>query len=340
MSMVQANAPTPARIFRTLTAFHETAALKAAIELDLFTAIAERHLTIPDIAGRIGASEKGTRVLCDTLVVLEFLTKDGSQYGLAPDSAMFLDRRSPAYIGVASEFLVDESQRTGAYDLLTEAVRKGGAAFSEEGTVSRENPVWLTFARSMAPIMAMPAELLASRLGADAGGPMSVLDIAAGHGLYGIALARHNPQAMVTAVDWKFVLEAALENATAAGVTDRYRTIAGSAFEVDFDGTYDVVLLTNFLHHFDEERCVGLLRKVHGVMKPGGRIAILEFVPNDDRVSPPMDAMFSLIMLATTGHGDAYTFAEFDRMLRAAGFSGAELIELSPLPQRVVIGSR
>jgi 2-polyprenyl-3-methyl-5-hydroxy-6-metoxy-1,4-benzoquinol methylase len=327
--------PNPARIFRTLTAFHETAALKAGIELELFTAIAEGHATVGDLAKRIGASEKGTRVLCDSLVVMEFLTKQDGRYGLAKDTAVFLDKRSPAYLGASSEFLVDESQRTGAYELLTEAVRKGGAAFSEEGTVSRENPVWLTFARTMAPIMAPAAQLLAGRVGGGSG-PLSVLDIAAGHGLFGIAFASRNPQAIVTGVDWKFVLDAALENATAAGVIDRYRTIPGSAFEVDFGGPYDVTLLTNFLHHFDEDTCVGLLTRLHAATKPGGTVAILEFVPNADRVTPPWDALFALIMLASTGHGDAYTFDDLARMCRKAGYEDAELITLDPLPQRVV----
>ena len=331
--------PNPARIFRTLTAFHETAALKAGIELELFTAIADGHVTAADLARTVGASEKGTRILCDSLVVLEFLTKRDGRYGLAQDAAVFLNKRSSAYVGAAAEFLVDESQRTGAYELLTEAVRKGGAAFSEEGTVSRENPVWLTFARTMAPLMVPASQLLAARVGRESG-PLSVLDIAAGHGLFGIAFATRNAQATVTGVDWKFVLEAALENAARAGVADRYRTIPGSAFEVELGGPYDVALLPNFLHHFDEQTCVGLLKRLHAAMTPGATLAILEFVPNEDRVSPPWDAMFALIMLASTGHGDAYTFQDLSRMCQAAGFERAELITLDPLPQRVVVAGK
>jgi 2-polyprenyl-3-methyl-5-hydroxy-6-metoxy-1,4-benzoquinol methylase len=144
----------------------------------------------------------------------------------------------------------------------------------------------------------------------------------------------------VTAVDWGFVLEAALENAAAAAVSARYRTIPGSAFEVDYLDTYDTVLVTNFLHHFDEDTCVGLLRRLRAAMSPGARVAVLEFVPNPDRISPPWDAMFALIMLATTAHGDAYTYEELDRMLRKAGFDRSELVQLTPLPQRVVVGYR
>ena len=136
------------------------------------------------------------------------------------------------------------------------------------------------------------------------------------------------------------VLKVARENAAAAGVSDRYRTLPGSAFEVNFDGPYDVVLLTNFLHHFDVATCEGLLKRLHAATRPDARVAVLEFVPNDDRVTPPNDAMFALTMLATTGHGDAYTHKEFDSMLRNAGFARSALIELSPLPQRVVVGHR
>ena len=99
-----------------------------------------------------------------------------------------------------------------------------------------------------------------------------------------------------------------------------------------------MVLVTNFLHHFDVTTCDAVLKRLQAVMRPGARAAILEFVPNDDRVSPPNDAMFAVTMLATTGHGDAYTQKEYDSMLRNAGLARSELIELTPLPQRVVVG--
>jgi 2-polyprenyl-3-methyl-5-hydroxy-6-metoxy-1,4-benzoquinol methylase len=96
------------------------------------------------------------------------------------------------------------------------------------------------------------------------------------------------------------------------------RHAAGSAFEVDFGGPYDAVLLTNFLHHFDQPACVDLLKKVHGALRPGGRAATLEFVPNEDRVSPPMPAAFSMTMLTSTAAGDAYTLSELTAMYHQA----------------------
>ena len=176
-----------------------------------------------------------------------------------------------------------------------------------QGAVEPENPAWVEFAHSMAPMMAPMAAPLGAIVLEGLRGPVSVLDIAAGHGLFGIEVARQNPEARVVAVDWAAVLEVARANARKAGVHDRYETRAGSAFEVEFGGPYDIVLLTNFLHHFDPPTCVGLLKKVRAALKPGGRVAALEFVPNEDRVSPPMAASFSLTMLATTTAGDAYT---------------------------------
>jgi ubiquinone/menaquinone biosynthesis C-methylase UbiE len=333
-----AQQPTPERIFATFTAYQQTEALQAAIELDLFTGIGEGKQTIEQLALHCQASERGIRILGDYLALMGFLTKDGGRYALAPDAAAFLDRRSPAYFGSAGTFL-NSPMLTRSFAVLTAAVRKGGTAADELGSVAPEHPVWVDFARAMAPMMAMPAELLAGLLDA-AGRPGKVLDVAAGHGLFGIALARQNPQTVITALDWPAVLAVAEENARAAGVSERYRLLPGSAFEVDYGTGYDLVLLTNFLHHFDVPTCEGLLRKVHAALAPGGRAAALEFVPNDDRVSPPGTAGFSLIMLATTPAGDAYTFAEFDRMFRTAGFSATEFHPLPPSPEQVVIAHR
>jgi hypothetical protein len=114
----------------------------------------------------------------------------------------------------------------------------------------------------------------------------------------------------------------------------------GSAFEVDYGSGYDLVLLTNFLHHFDVATCESLLRKVHASLAEGGRAVTLEFVPNDDRVTPPQAAAFSMMMLGMTPAGDAYTFAELDQMFRNTGFTSSELHELPPTIQRVVISHK
>jgi 2-polyprenyl-3-methyl-5-hydroxy-6-metoxy-1,4-benzoquinol methylase len=336
MSTTAPHAPSPALIFETLNAYQRSGALHAAIELDLFTAIAEGNTSARMIAERIKASIKGTRVLCDYLTVMGFLNKQRDDYSLGSDSSVFLNRHSPAYIGSISRFL-GNAEGLEAFKDIAAIVRKGGTVMGQEGMESAENPVWVEFARSMAPLTTIPAQLIADLIGAKDGSKWKVLDIAAGHGIFGIAIAKNNPNAEIVAVDWASVLDVADENARSAGGADRFRKIPGSAFEVDFESGYNIVLITNFLHHFDIATNEGLLRKVHAAMAPGGRAVTVEFIPNEDRVSPPMDATFSMVMLGATAGGDAYTFSEYDRMFRSAGFSRNELRELAPSPQRVIV---
>src|ERR1044072_3779626 len=286
MTTPSAKQPSPQLFFQTINAYQQTEALKAAIDLEVFTAIAEGNTTAADIAKRCKASEKGIRVLCDYLTIMGMLTKENNKYALTLDSSVFLDKHSPAYLGGATEFLCDPMLTEPSRN-MTEAVRRGGTTLDGEGTVSHDNPVWVKFARAMAPMMAMPAQLMAKLVDPQADRKLKILDIAAGHGLFGLAFATNNPQAEITALDCSNVLGVAKENAAKAGVTDRYKTIPGSAFDVDFGTGYDLVLLTNFLHTFDPPTHETLLRKVHAALADAGRAASLEFVPNEDRVTPP-----------------------------------------------------
>ncbi|HYO80012.1 MAG TPA: class I SAM-dependent methyltransferase [Bryobacteraceae bacterium] len=329
--------PNPGLIFDTINAYQKSAALASAIELDLFTAVAAGHRTAEDIANATGASLRGVRVLCDYLAINGFLIKSDRQYALAPETGMFLDRNSPAYFGGAVQFMLDP-RLTEPYRNLTEVVRSGRTTMPDEGTVSPEHPLWVVFARQMAPMIHPTAHELADKL--DGRGPMRVLDLAAGHGLFGIAIAARNPEATVTALDWGGVLEVANENAARFGVSDRHSRIAGDAFTTDFGGPYDLVLVTNFFHHFDQAACEQLMRKVLSCLAPGGRCITLDFVPNEDRISPAIAASFALMMLGTTVAGDAYTFGEYENMFKNAGFSRSEFVALQRAPQSLVISYR
>jgi len=328
---------TPTVVFENLQAFQRTAALKAAIELDVFRAVGQGPGDVASIARHTHASERGIRILCDYLVVIELLQKVDGRYQHTPSSAAFLDPSSPNCLASIAGFLSNPALRE-PYEHLTDIVRSGRTALPGEGSVEPENPIWVLFAQSMAPMMAPLAGPLGRVVLDGRGGPMKVLDIAAGHGLFGIEVAKQNAQAHVTGLDWAPVLRVAVENARKAGVQDRYEMLPGSAFGVDFGGPYDAVLLTNFLHHFDAETCVALLNKVRASLKPGGCAATLEFVPNEDRVSPPMPAAFSMTMLVTTPAGDAYTFRELADMYTRAGFTNITAHPVPMSPHTIVTG--
>jgi len=338
-SASQSPKPSPEHIFDVLTAFQNSAALKAAIELDIFTAIAEGADRANAIAERVNASERGVRILCDYLTIQGLLTKGGNCYALTQESAIFLNRRSPGYMGTVAGFLVSERSKK-QFDLLTEAVRRGGTVAAQGDNTKPNDELWVSFARSMAPLTTGSAAFIAELIGVKERMPSKVLDVAAGHGMFGITIAKENPNAQIVALDWAPVLQVARENAEHAGVTSQVTFRPGSAFETEFGEGYDAVLLTNIFHHFDPPACEKLMRCVHAALKPAGRAITLEFVPNEDRVTPPLAAGFSLIMLAATDSGDAYTLSEYEKMFANAGFRRTTLHPVPDMPQQVLVSEK
>ena len=311
--------PSPDLFFDTLTAYQKTAALKAAVDLNLFTSLADAPATAAQVAKACNAAERGVRILCDHLTVQGFLQKSGDKYNLTLDSSVFLSRKSPGYAGAAVDFLLSDHLTT-AFKHLTDSVRKGGTAEPQWGSITPEHPMWLTFAQTMGGLMTRAAEGLAELLSLDQSRSTKVLDVSASHGMWGIAFAKKNPRTHLVALDWPGVLQITTKNAQAAGIADRFSTLAGSAFEVEPGKDYDIVLIPNFLHHFNQAECVQFLKRCHTALRSGGCVAIVEFVPNPDRITPPQAAGFSLVMLATTPEGDAYTADEYAAMLAEAGF--------------------
>ena len=330
--MAQPTGPQPnlGKIFDAMNAYQISMSIKGALALELFTHIDEGIATAEDHAKRSGATLKGVRVVCDFLAVNGLLAKQDGRYSLPLDSKFFLSKHSPAYVGAAVNFL-HHPRLMNCFSDLSATMMRGGATddiLSDEG-------IWEEYARSMTGIVAAVARAAAALL--QQGGPIrNVLDIAAGHGLFGIQVAQSNPEVHVTALDSAAVLKVAVQNATVAGVDSRYTLLSGSAFDVDLGSGYDLVLLPNFIHALDFAPNVALLKRIREAMAPGGRIAVIEFVPNEDRISPPSAAAFGLMMLGSLPGGDAYTFAEIAAMLMESGFKNPKMEDLLPTPQRMV----
>lgn len=331
--------PNPSLVFETLNAFQRTGALKAAIELRLFSKLSKGAQSVERLATACDASERGIRILCDYLTVIGFLEKSGADYFLTPTSAAFLDENSPKYMGSVAKF-VASAHVIETYHDVAGAVRKGGTLLPDGGSTKLNYEPWVEFAKSMEPMMFSAAqfiaELVAERYPT---GPMRVLDIASSHGLFGLSIARKLPEAAIIAQDFEPVLDVTRQNAEAAGMSHRFSFLPGDVMSIDLGGNYDCILLTNFLHHFGEPACVSLLRRLRAIMNPGGTVISLEFVPNEDRISPATPATFALTMLVSTDDGDAYTFNDYQRMFDSAGFTRNELIEVPHAPSRLIVSS-
>jgi ubiquinone/menaquinone biosynthesis C-methylase UbiE len=326
--------PNPTLIWDTITAHQRSAALKAGVELGVFNALGDGPSTAAELASKAGVVERGMRILCDFLTIHGLIAKTDGRYSHTPTSAVFLDSRSPASMAPTLPFLMNDKIMR-ATRLLTETIRQNRTAL-QEPLAGDEAHEWVTFARTMQPMMAAAAEFIADVI-IRGGTPAKVLDIAASHGLFGIAVARLAPQCEIVALDFPSVLEVTAENARAAGVS--ITLLPGSAFAVDLGTGYDAVLVTNLFHHFSAEDNIALMKRFRAALRPGGRMLTLEFVPNQDRISPPASASFSMMMLTNTPSGDAYTMSEYDGMLDAAGFGAREIMDVPMSAQQLVVAS-
>ena len=311
--------------------------LEAAVNCRVFDLLDERPQTVGELAAQSGASERGLTAVLNALVGLEFLVRRGNRYALTPESAAFLVSTKPAYHG---GFFRHMSRQVLPHWLqLTEAVRSGRPVVAANDQTEGQQ-FFAEFVEGLFPLSYQAARVLGEHLGiARASSPISVLDIGAGSGVWGIALAHQSPHVTMCAVDWPAVLETTQNVARRQGVGDRLRTVAGDLLEVDFGSGHQVATIGHILHSEGRDRSRQLLRKTFAALAPGGTIVISEFMPNDDRTGPPAPLIFAVNMLVHTQAGDTFTFEEIAAWLREAGFANPRLLE-APAPSPLVLATR
>jgi 2-polyprenyl-3-methyl-5-hydroxy-6-metoxy-1,4-benzoquinol methylase len=312
-----------------LQAAQVTAILASGIELGLFAKLAEGEGTADAIASRIGCPARSTRILLNALSVVGLIAKQGAKYALTPLSSEHLVPGKPMYLGDAASLFVSPMSWEGRAR-FTDIVKNGGTVLAEHAETPKHS-FWETFAKSSA-FMAFPAVAVLDRVLAPwfaTRQKVRVLDIACGSGIYGYTLAKR-ANVELTLLDWPNVLVETKKWAPRLEVNAaRAKYIEGSLFDVDFQGPYDLIVLSHVYHHFDPPTCRSLTRKVAAALAPGGRVAVQDFVTDGD--GPPA-AMFSLVMLMWTRQGESYASADYKAWLAEAGFGAPEVHPSQGLP--------
>jgi ubiquinone/menaquinone biosynthesis C-methylase UbiE len=260
------------------------------------------------------------------------LASDGDRYALTPESAAFLVSRQPGYHG--DFFRHISAQLIPKWLALSDIVRTGKpAAAVNSATEGAE--FFAEFVEAIFPLSYAAAKALGERLGIPrAKKPVSVLDLAAGSGVWGVALAEQSPQVRVSAVDWPPVLAVTERIAQRHGVANRLTTIPGDLLKARFGKNHQVATLGHILHSEGRARSRRLLKKTFAALAPGGTIAIMEFLVNNDRTDPLVGLLFAVNMLVNTEEGDTFSFEEISGWLREAGFTKPRLLNVpavSPL---------
>lgn len=338
MSSPSQTAPTPEKIMRYAWGYAPPLILETAVRARIFDILNEGPKTAAETSQAAGASQRGVESIMNALVGLEFLTRDeNGRYALTPESATYLVSSKPAYFG---GFLAHVSQQLIPDWLeLTKVVETGKPVTSvnqrSQGARFFEQFVAGLFAMNYGSAVAAAAELGA----AAATHPVKVLDLAAGSGVFGIAIAQRSERVTVTAVDWPNVLEITRKTAAQCGVADRFSYTGGDLASVDFGKDYDVATLGHILHSEGEARSRRLLRKTYDALAPGGTIVIAEFLVNADRRGPLTGLLFDVNMLLHTDAGATWSFEEIRGWLEECGFRDARLVD-SPGPSPLIFANK
>jgi ubiquinone/menaquinone biosynthesis C-methylase UbiE len=316
---------TPERILQMMWGYAPPIILATAARLRLFDALEKGPQSAADVAARTGTSERGVRPVLNALVGLQFLTKDGKQeYSLTPESATFLVSGKPGYLGTQMQHVgQDLVPQWLTLPNILQTGRQARGVNQEAGAEFFERLVVGLF-----PVNYPLAQAAGKALNvAAAAKPLKILDIAAGSGVWGIGIAQQAPGSSVTAVDWPNVLEVTKRFAAEHGMASQFSYIAGDIQAVDFGTGYDLAVLGHILHSEGEKNSRALLKKVANSLAPGGRIAIGEFLVNEERTGPPMGLFFAINMLVYTDDGDTFSFEQISQWLGDAGFSNPRRID-------------
>jgi ubiquinone/menaquinone biosynthesis C-methylase UbiE len=306
--------------------------LEAAVKHRVFDLLDESPKTARQLAAKTGASVRGLTMICNALVGLQFLARAGERYRLTPESAAFLVAGKNPYYG---GFLKHISRQLIPQWLDLAQIVKAGKPARRVNAQKQGVKFFAEFVEAIFPLSYAAAKTLGEHLKiSKTKNPVSVLDIAAGSGVWGIALAEQSKHVRVSAVDWPDVLNVTQKIARRHGIGGRLKKIPGDLASADFGKNHHVATLGHILHSEGAERSRKLLKKVFNSLAPGGTIAIMEFLVNERRTAPPVSLLFAINMLVNTESGDTFSFEEISQWLRAAGFVKPRLLQVpavSPL---------
>lgn len=312
--------------------------ISAAVSNKVFDTLGNGAKTAEQLSKETGASVRGLRAIMDALVGLDLLKKDRKgKYSLTPESEAFLISNKPGT--VAGFFRSILPQLNSRWLRLSDAVRDGRPVVA----VNQEADGTEFFSQLVENIIPMSypgAQKLGDHLKvANAKNDIRVLDLAAGSGIWGIALAGKSPRVRVTAVDWAGMIPTTKRVTEKFGVRDRFDFVEGDLLQADFGKGYDIATLGHILHSEGEQRSRQLLKKTFGALKPGGTSAIAEWLVNDRRTEPTHSLMFAVQMLVNTECGDTFSFNEIRNWLEDAGFKKVRKLE-APGPSPLILATK
>jgi ubiquinone/menaquinone biosynthesis C-methylase UbiE len=326
---------TPERIMQFAWGYVPPLVLEAAVRHRVFDVLDGGPKTIAQVQKETGASERGLTAVMNALVGMDFLAKDKQGlFSLTPESSAFLVSTKPSFQG---GFLRHGSEQLIPKWLHLNKIVETGRPEAAVNLEEAGGDFFQRFVVDIFPLSYPAAQTLSRHLSADA--VVRVLDLAAGSGVWSIALAQGSEKATVTVVDWPEVIPITRKTVSKFGLAERYSYVAGDLLQADFGSGHTVATLGHILHSEGRDRSRELLKKTFQGLAPGGTIAVAEFLVNADRTGPLNGLFFAVNMLVNTDSGDTYSFEEISGWLKEAGFTNARTLD-APGPSPLILATK
>ena len=325
----------PSRIIETGFAFWPSQVLLSAVSLELFTRLGDEALNAKDLGQRLGLHERARRDFFDALLALGFLERDGdgsnAHYRNTPETAVFLDKTKPDYIGGIFEMCRDrlypfwadlkEALQTGRPQ--NEVKRSGRAMFEE---LYREPSRLEQFMRAMAGISRANFEAFAQKF--DFSRVRSLCDVGGATGLLAGVIAQRQPHLSCTTFDLPVVAPIARRWLTEQGLEGRVAVASGDFFRDPLPKA-DLITMGMILHDWNRDGKMHLIRAAYEALSDGGALVAIENLIDDARRENAFGLMMSLNMLIEFGDSFDFTGADFRGWCEQAGFKRTEVLHLN-----------
>jgi predicted nicotinamide N-methyase len=312
------------RLQKIAQAYWESAALMAAVELEVFTAIARGQDTIATVAQAVDISERNAERLLTALVAMTLLDRNGERFSSAPDVERFLVKDSERYAG---PWILFTKPRWNAYGELSQRLRR-----REENRLGSYESFTVEDARryhAATYSIGMGAARLFSR-SVDLKGRRKLLDLGGGSGAYSIVATATFPGLKAIVLDLPPVTVVANEYIAANGASDRVSTLPGDFTRTEFPSDVDVVVMASNLPQYEPKLIQLVVGKAFAALAPGGEMHLIGETLHDDRRGPLSAALWGLNEAVYGSTGVAHTEAEVKGYLQGAGFEGVTVHPFVP----------
>jgi ubiquinone/menaquinone biosynthesis C-methylase UbiE len=312
-----------------------TAALGSAARHGICAALESGPDTAEGVARKTGVSARGAQAILDGLTGFGLLSLANGRYANTPESAAFLVKGKPSYLGGMAEVMCDAMTD---WAKLPESVKTGEPKASST-TDMADNEFWHKLVPAIAALSFPVAQMAAERLGLAKAGAVKWLDVGGGSGVWSAVWLGMNKEATGVQLDWPNVNRIARGFVGNFGVVDRFQTIDGDFHTTEFGSAqYDYAIYGHIAHQESPAQNVAIFRRFRDALKPGGTLVVNDFILNDDRTGHPFAMLFASQMLLATKEGFTWRQSDYRQWLSEAGFKKVDIVP-TPTPATLVFAS-